>query len=171
MAKLKLWIVLWTIFWEAWLERTYVNGILLYLSRICINRSSSQTIRRSPFEVVYGRNQFGPLDLIPLPTTHNYSGYAEEQAKCIKDLHGQVRDHIIEQNEKYHQVANNHRKPAGFKEGDLVWIHLRKENFSRDRHKFKPRADVHHLRFFNELRIMHIRLSCWMTMECLRLSM
>jgi hypothetical protein len=38
--------------------------------------------------------------------------------------------------------ANKHRKPMTFKEGDLVWIHLRKECFpAKRRSKLLPRAD------------------------------
>ena len=32
------------------------------------NRSLHQSIRMSPFEVVYGVNPIGPLDLVPYPT-------------------------------------------------------------------------------------------------------
>ena len=48
----------------------------------------------------------------------------------------------MKQNEKYYKQANKHRKLATFKEGDLVWIHLRKESFpSKRSSKLKPRAD------------------------------
>ena len=39
-------------------------------------------------------------------------------------------------------IANKHQKPAAFKEGDLVWIHLGKERFpSKRSSKLMPRAD------------------------------
>jgi hypothetical protein len=48
----------------------------------------------------------------------------------------------LKQNEKYSKQANKHQKPAAFKEGDLVWIHLRKERFpSKRSSKLMPRAD------------------------------
>ena len=37
------------------------------------------------------------------------------------------------QNEKYCKQANKYRKPVAFKDGDLVWIHLRKERFPSKR--------------------------------------
>nr|CAD1839672.1 unnamed protein product [Ananas comosus var. bracteatus] len=95
-----------------------------------------------PIIVVYGRNPISPLDLSPLSTTHFFSSDADEQAKHIKQLHEQVRARIIKHNEKYQKAANKHRKPAAFKEGDLVWMHLRRERFPQERHgKLKPRAD------------------------------
>jgi hypothetical protein len=65
--------------------------------------------------------------LAPLPTTIQFSGDVNERAKGINKLHEQIRDHIEKQNENYHMQAKKHRKPMAFKEGDLVWIHLRKE--------------------------------------------
>ncbi|CAL2257294.1 unnamed protein product [Prunus armeniaca] len=115
---------------------------ILAQAEFAYNRLTSQSTGSSPFMVVYGSNPISPLDLAPLPTSYQFSGDAEERAKNIKKLHEQVRERIIKQNEKYQRQANKHRKPAAFKEGDLVWIHLRKERFPRGKHgKLKPRAD------------------------------
>uniref|UniRef100_A0A6N2MUI5 Integrase catalytic domain-containing protein n=1 Tax=Salix viminalis TaxID=40686 RepID=A0A6N2MUI5_SALVM len=93
--------------------------LILAQAEFAYNRSTSQTTGTSPFEVVYGQNPHGPLDLVPLPITHHFSGDAADQAKCIQKLHEQVRARIIKQNERYRNTANKHRKPAAFKEGDL----------------------------------------------------
>ena len=109
---------------------------------LAYNRSTSQTTGYSPFEVVYGLNPTGPLELTPLSVTKNFSGDAKEKAKEIKKSHEQVQNKIGKQNEKYYKQANKHRKPIVFKEGDLVWIHLRKERLpSKRSSKLKPRAD------------------------------
>ena len=48
----------------------------------------------------------------------------------------------MKKNEKYSKQVNKHRKPVAFKEGDLVWIHLRKELFpSKRSSKLMPRAN------------------------------
>jgi hypothetical protein len=116
--------------------------LLLAQAEFAYNRSPSQTTGHSPFEAVYGLNPIGPLELAPLPVTKHFSGDAEERAKEIKKLHEQIRGSILKKNEKYSKQANKHRKPAAFKEGDLVWIHLRKERFpSKRSSKLMPRAD------------------------------
>jgi hypothetical protein len=116
--------------------------LLLAQAEFAYNRCPSQTTGHSPFEAVYGLNPIGPLELVPLPVTKHFSGDAEEQAKEIKKLHEQIRGSILRNNEKYSKQANKHRKPAAFKEGDLVWIHLRKERFpSKRSSKLMPRAD------------------------------
>ena len=90
------------------------------------NLSISQTIGCSPFEAVYGMNPIGPLDLAPIHLTDHFSGEADERAKFIKTIHEQVRDKILKETEKYKKQADKHRNKVVFKEGDLVWIHLRK---------------------------------------------
>uniref|UniRef100_A0A2N9H3H4 Integrase catalytic domain-containing protein n=1 Tax=Fagus sylvatica TaxID=28930 RepID=A0A2N9H3H4_FAGSY len=91
--------------------------LLLAQAEFAYNRSPSQTTGHSPFE-------------------------ACNEAKEIKKLHEQIRRSILKKNEKYSKQANKHRKPAAFKEGDLVWIHLRKERFpSKRSSKLMPRAD------------------------------
>lgn len=53
-----------------------------------------------------------------------------------------MREEIIKQNLQYQQRANQHHKRVVFKEGDLVWIHLRKGRFPRTRFgKLQPCAD------------------------------
>ncbi|XP_074283047.1 uncharacterized protein LOC141607595 [Silene latifolia] len=56
-------------------------------------------------------------------------------------LHEQVRSNESV-NEVYKQKANKTRPPRIFKEGDLVWVHLRKERFpSKRKNKLMPRAE------------------------------
>ena len=76
-------------------------------------------------------NHISPLDLDPIRLTDLFSGEANERAKFIKKIHEQVRDNILQQTEKYKRQANKHQKKIVFKEGDLVWIHLRKRKVSK----------------------------------------
>nr|GFA01863.1 reverse transcriptase domain-containing protein [Tanacetum cinerariifolium] len=53
-----------------------------------------------------------------------------------------MQEQIIKHNMQYQHRVNQHRKSVVFNEGDLVWIHLRKERFPRGRFgKLRPRAD------------------------------
>ena len=130
------------------LLRSYVGknikqwDVILPQIEFAYNRSMHHSIGKSPFEVVYGANPAGPLDLIPHSTTKQFSGDADERAKQIKKLHEGVKATIEKQNERYMQAANKHRKHVEFNAGDLVWIHLRKERFPPGKFgKLKPKAD------------------------------
>ena len=116
--------------------------LVLAQAEFAYNQSQNRTTGRSPFQIVYGRNPITPLDLVPIPITEHFSSDGEEQAKRIRELHEQVRQRIIQQNDKYKLRADRRRKKVVFQEGDLVWIHLRKERFPGGRWgKLQPRAD------------------------------
>ena len=74
----------------------------------------------SHFEVVYGINPIGLLDLVPKATKKLFSSDADKRIKEIKKLHEQVRVTIEKQNELYMKVANKYRKHVEFSVGDLV---------------------------------------------------
>ena len=53
-----------------------------------------------------------------------------------------MRNHIEKTNATYKVRANKHRKKLEFNEGDLVWLHLRKERFpSRRKKKLMSRGN------------------------------
>ncbi|GJY40973.1 RNA-directed DNA polymerase [Tanacetum coccineum] len=111
------------------------------------------TTSKSPFEVVYGRNPITPLDLVPVPEVRWFSEEGADQSEQIKELHRSVREQIIRHNEQYKEHADKRRKQILYREGDLVWIHLRKERFSAGHFgKLKPRGDgpFHFLKKIND---------------------
>jgi len=107
------------------------------------NRVVHYTTSHSPFEIVYGFNPLTLLDLLPLPTQEAWTcqdGKAE--AKMIQYLHTQVKEAIERKVKKYQGLGNEGRKQVLFKEGDWVWLHLRKERFPTQRKsKLLPRGD------------------------------
>jgi len=106
------------------------------------NRSPTYATSHSPFEVVYGLNPYLPLELIPLPQDELVHKDAESKLKAMIKLHEQVRERIKTINEAYKRKSNKHKKPRVFKEGDLVWLHLRKERFpGKRKNKLMPRAE------------------------------
>ena len=83
--------------------------------KFAYNRSMHQSIGKSHFEVVYGLQPIGPLDLAPHATSKQFSGDAKIRAKEIKKLHEKVRLKIEKQNEKYMKQANRYRSLLSFK--------------------------------------------------------
>lgn len=60
----------------------------------------------------------------------------------IKTLQQKVRDQISKHNTEYQNLADRHRKQVVYKEGDLVWIHLKNKRFPAGCFwKLKPRVD------------------------------
>ncbi|GKB18628.1 RNA-directed DNA polymerase, partial [Tanacetum coccineum] len=104
--------------------------------------SVNHTTCKSSFEVVYGRNPITPLDLVPVPEVGRFSEEGADQSEQIKELHRSVQEQIIRHNKQYKEHADKRRKQVLYREGDLVWIHLRKERFPAGRfEKLKPRGD------------------------------
>nr|GEU50084.1 hypothetical protein [Tanacetum cinerariifolium] len=87
-------------------------------------------------------------DLIPPQAEFTYNRmrrFSEEgadQSEQIKELHRSVQEQIIQHNKQYKEHADKRRKQVLYREGDLVWIYLRKERFSAGRFgKLKLRGD------------------------------
>ncbi|GJY43103.1 RNA-directed DNA polymerase [Tanacetum coccineum] len=116
--------------------------LILPQAEFAYNRSVNRTTGKSPFKVVYGRNPITPLDLVPVPEVGQFSKEGVDQSEQIKELHRSVQERIIRHNKQYKEHADKRRKQVLYREGDLVWIHLRKERFPAGRFgKLKPRGD------------------------------
>ncbi|GKV14324.1 hypothetical protein SLEP1_g25219 [Rubroshorea leprosula] len=114
----------------------------LFKAEFAYNNSSNQATRKCPFKVVYGVRPRSPLDLAPLPTSRQFSADAEQRAKEIKKLHEEVHEKLQCQTIKYKAHHDKHRRKVVYKEGDWVWIYLRKERFpNQPNAKLSPRAD------------------------------
>ena len=85
------------------------------------NISPEKATKVSPFQVVYGHNPLTPLDLVPIPFSTKFSWETNKRAEMM------VRARIEKSNELAKSQAKKHMKDVHFQLGDLVWIHLRKE--------------------------------------------
>ena len=107
------------------------------------NRCPSLTTKYSPFECVYGFNPTTPTTLVCLPLQERGAWSAEKQIDAAQRIHAQVQHNIMQANIKYkHKADKGFKEARNLKVGDLVWVHLRKDRFPKQRrNKLKPRAD------------------------------
>ena len=61
--------------------------VALPQAEFAYNRSTNRSTGRSPFQIVYGSNPPGVLDLIPIPRISRPSPKAEEMAEHLKEIH------------------------------------------------------------------------------------
>ncbi|KAK1681403.1 hypothetical protein QYE76_042251 [Lolium multiflorum] len=106
------------------------------------NRAKHSTTLRSPFMIVYGFEPPTALDILPLPLHQRTNMDFDKRTTAMKKLHEDTRatiqDHVLRQATR----LNAKKKERVFEEGDLVWVHLRKERFPQERNsKLKPRGD------------------------------
>ncbi|XP_057526371.1 uncharacterized protein LOC130805605 [Amaranthus tricolor] len=106
------------------------------------NRAPSRATKHTPFECVYGTNPLLPISLIDLPMCDSKQLEAEELIKQMEAVHKQVHTNLEETNKKYKVQADKHLKARQqIKDGDQVWVYLRKKRFPHlRRNKLQPRA-------------------------------
>ena len=68
--------------------------MMLLHAEFAYNKAPSKTIGISPFEVVYGVDPSGPLDIISRPLDQKPSADAEQRVEEIKTLHECVWERI-----------------------------------------------------------------------------
>jgi hypothetical protein len=73
----------------------------------------------------------GISELMVSEQTTTRSASAEEFAEVMKELHGQVKERLLESSKEYKHKADQHRRQLHFEDGDLVLAHLRKQRFPR----------------------------------------
>ena len=106
------------------------------------NREVHSTTKFCPFELVYGFKPIAPIDLLPFPLQERTSLDASKHADFVKKLHAQAKENIEKRTEKYTKRVNKTRKKLVFEQGDLVWVHLRKDRFPKQRKcKLRPCGD------------------------------
>ncbi|KAK1665070.1 hypothetical protein QYE76_053229 [Lolium multiflorum] len=106
------------------------------------NRAKHSPTSRSPFMIVYGFEPPTALDILPLPLHERTNMDFDKRTTAMKKLHEETRATIQEHVLRQANRLNAKKKERVFEEGDLVWIHLRKERFPQERNsKLKPRGD------------------------------
>jgi hypothetical protein len=91
---------------------------------------------------VYGFNPRAPIDILPLPTSERIHDDAKEHAEFILNMHETIKHDIEKMAEKYRVAGSKGKREVKLEPGDLVWLHLRKDQFTKLRKsKLMPRAD------------------------------
>lgn len=88
-----------------------------------VNRSTG----KSPFEIIYGKTPNHYLDLAKIPTSIRK---VEDVTATFEKIQKEVKKKLQESNESYKVAADAHRRVQLFKEGDFVWVYLKKERFT-----------------------------------------
>jgi hypothetical protein len=78
---------------------------------------------------VYGFNPHAPIDLLPLSLSETTCFDASQLSKFILKMHETTKLNIEKMNEKYQIASSKGPKEVKLEPGDLVWLHLQKEQF------------------------------------------
>jgi hypothetical protein len=82
------------------------------------------------------------FDILPLATSERIHSDAKEHADFILKMHEITKHNIEKMTEKYRVAGSKGKREVKLEQGDLVWLHLRKDRFPYLRKsKLMPRAD------------------------------
>ncbi|GJZ58121.1 reverse transcriptase domain-containing protein, partial [Tanacetum coccineum] len=113
-----------------------INQSLGYLLRNLIGDNAKQ------WDLILLQAEFAYNRLVYRTTSNAPREKGADQSEQIKELHQSVQEQIIRHNKQYKEHADKRRKQVLYREGDLIWIHLRKERFPAGHFgKLKPRGD------------------------------
>jgi hypothetical protein len=104
---------------------------ILAQAEFAYNDLVNRSIRKSPFQIVYGMNLMGVSKLIDLEKSEFRSVGAEDFTAEMKELHNQIKEQLKRSNNEYKCRADQHRRKIQFEVGDQALAHLRKERFPR----------------------------------------
>ena len=80
--------------------------------------------------------------MLPFPLREQVNMDFDKHAAYMKKLHEDTRATLEKHNEDHATKMNKNKRPMIFEEGDLVWLHLRKDRFPDERKsKLAPRED------------------------------
>jgi hypothetical protein len=112
-----------------------VNGIRLWhRQNLHLTIQLTEAPKKSPFEMVYGRQPRGVAELRELKQDEFRSVGEKYFSIEMQRLHDQVRRQIQDSNQKYKDIVDQKRREVQFEVGDEFLAHLRRERFPRGTH-------------------------------------
>ncbi|KAG6523183.1 hypothetical protein ZIOFF_013036 [Zingiber officinale] len=121
-------------------ERPKQWDSILSRAEFAYNSVANRSTGKSPFEIVYGRSPTHYLDLTEVPTS---SKKVEDFASTIERIQEEVKKKLLESYQSYKRAADVHRRIQVFKEGDLVWVYLKKESLQILGHNYLLESPNH----------------------------
>jgi hypothetical protein len=100
---------------------------ILPQAEFAYNDSVNRSTGKSPFQIVYGMQPRGVSELRDSEQTATRSASAEEFAEAMKELHGQVKQRLLDSSHEYKRRADQRKRQLQFEVGELVLAHLRKK--------------------------------------------
>ena len=102
---------------------------MLPQAEFAINNSINRSTGHTPFEAVYGRRPYTPMDLKPIPLPPRPSEAGLDFSEYIRDVHAEVKRRLSLNTEAYVASTNVRRKDRQFHSGDIVLVRLKPERF------------------------------------------
>ena len=104
---------------------------ILAQAEFSYNDSVNRSIRKIPFQIVYGMTLRGVSKLRDLEQSEFRSIGVKDFTAEMQELHNQIKEKLKRRNNEYKRRVDQHRRKLQFEVGDQVLAHLRKESFPR----------------------------------------
>jgi hypothetical protein len=115
-------------------------NLALPQAEFALNSSINISIGKYAFQVVYGANPKGIVDLVDLPANPYFIRDATDFLENICEIHQQIEHKLQSTDEQDKKHVDLHRRKKVFQEGEMVMIHLRKERYRKGTyHKLRPK--------------------------------
>ncbi|GLJ08685.1 hypothetical protein SUGI_0093660 [Cryptomeria japonica] len=104
---------------------------LIHQAKYAYNDSVNQSTGKSPFEVVYGMNPRGIVELRDITNLQPRSGTTDGMAQSMKEVHEQVRKALQDTSQKVKARVDATKRDVHFSIGDYVMVHLNKARLQK----------------------------------------
>jgi hypothetical protein len=76
---------------------------------------------------------------------------ASKRAEYVKKIHGKANEELEKKAQYFAAKVNKHRKKITFRLGNMVWVHLRKEQFPKKSKSKFCQEETNHSKFWPRL--------------------